>query len=117
MAWVTTMADHQLSLSAMTIAELQQGVECARIHAPYKALEIERWIDSLSESFQVLALNTAVCRDWARLMHGKSRDLTEDALIAATARVHKLTVATRNTADFRLLDVPLLNPFKVRQEA
>jgi predicted nucleic acid-binding protein len=50
-------------------------------------------------------------REWARLMHGRSDTLYEDALIAATARVHGLTVVTRNLADFRAFDVPLLNPF------
>ena len=45
-------------------------------------------------------------------MHRKSQTVYEDAMIAATAKVHGLTVVTRNTADFKLFGVPLLNPFK-----
>jgi toxin FitB len=50
-------------------------------------------------------------REWARLMNGKSDTLLEDAMIAATARVHGLTVASRNERDFATLGVTLLNPF------
>ena len=50
-------------------------------------------------------------REWARLMHGRPDTLYEDAMIAATARVHGLTVVTRKVADFRGFDVPLLDPF------
>jgi hypothetical protein len=51
-------------------------------------------------------------RAWARLMHARSDTLVEDAMIAATARVHGLTVVTRNVRDFRVFDVPLLDPFE-----
>lgn len=50
----------------------------------------------------------------AKLMHGRSDDLYEDAMIAATAIRHGLTVATRNVGDFRHFDVELLNPFAAR---
>jgi predicted nucleic acid-binding protein len=50
-------------------------------------------------------------REWARLMNAKSDTLVEDAMIAATARVHGLTVATRNERDFAAFGVALLNPF------
>ena len=45
-------------------------------------------------------------------MHRRFDTLHEDAMIAATARLHQLTVATRNTVDFQLFDVPLINPFE-----
>jgi toxin FitB len=53
-------------------------------------------------------------REWARLMAGKSDDLTRDAMVAATARVHRLTVATRNIKDFRHFPVEVFNPFQYR---
>ena len=48
---------------------------------------------------------------WAKLMHRRSDTLYEDAMIAATAKVHGLTVATRNVADFQALGFEVLNPF------
>ena len=53
-------------------------------------------------------------REWARLSHGRSDNLIEDAMIAATAIVHRLTVATRNVRDFVKLGVPILDPFKAK---
>ena len=50
-------------------------------------------------------------REWARLMHGRSDTITEDAMIAATATVHRLTVITRNVRDFSQLGVEIQNPF------
>ncbi len=56
-------------------------------------------------------MDTAVFRAWARLMHGRSDTLADDARIAATAIVHNLIVVTRNVRDFQPFDVPTLNPF------
>jgi predicted nucleic acid-binding protein len=51
-------------------------------------------------------------REWGRIIDRKPDELLEDAMIAATARVNHLIVATRNEADFKRLDVRILNPFK-----
>lgn len=66
-------------------------------------------------AYNVLPMDAAVFRDWARLMHRKSDTLYEDAMIAATARVHGLTVVTHNVADFNALGVAVLNPFETRE--
>ena len=60
---------------------------------------------------QVPAMDSAVCREWAKLMHRRSETLVEDAFIAATASVHRLVVVTRNVRDFKTLGVNTLNPF------
>ena len=57
-------------------------------------------------------MDAACFREWARLMEGKSDHLLEDAMIAATARVHALKVASRNENDFDHFRVDLVNPFK-----
>ncbi len=61
---------------------------------------------------RILPMDTQCFREWGRIMDNKQPDLLEDAMIAATARVHRLIVATRNERDFAQLDVRVLNPFK-----
>jgi predicted nucleic acid-binding protein len=105
------LRDDQLFLSAVTLGELQAGIERVRPQDARKAHEIESWVDQLADSIQVLPMDALCFREWARLMNGKSDTLLEDAMIAATARIHGLTVATRNEGDFDALGVSLLNPF------
>jgi predicted nucleic acid-binding protein len=111
-AWLTDLRDEQVFLSAVTIGELQSGVEMTRRQDPEKASLIESWIDQIETSYQVLPMDSACFREWGRLMHGKSDHLIEDGMIAATARTHDLVVATRNENDFKQLNVRVFNPFK-----
>jgi toxin FitB len=111
-AWINSLRDDQLYLSAVTMGELQAGIERTRGQNAAKAREIEEWADQLEESYHVLPMDARCFREWARLMQGKPDHLLEDVMIAATARVHSLKVATRNERDFELLDVGIVNPFK-----
>jgi predicted nucleic acid-binding protein len=113
-AWLEARAEEQLFISAVTMGELQAGVERTRRTDGEKAREIEAWVNQLDETLRVLPMNTACFREWARLMDGRSDALIEDAMIAATARVHGLTVATRNVRDFASLEVDLVNPFSTK---
>jgi predicted nucleic acid-binding protein len=99
-------------LSAVTLGELQAGIEKTRRQDPRKAEEIERWLDLLAAVYEVLPMDGQCFRDWARIMDGKPPDLVEDAMLAATARVHGLIVATSNERDFKQLEVRSFNPFK-----
>ena len=114
MAWISAKDASSLYLSAMTIAELQRGVEMTRERDDEKAGQIEAWLEQLTLTGQVLAMDAAVCRAWAKLMHRRSDTLVEDAFIAATASVHRLVVVTRNVRDFKTLGVDTLNPFERR---
>lgn len=111
LAWLTAVDDAALYLSAVTLGEIQAGIEITREQDPAKASEIESWLEQISQVYSVLAMDGAVFRRWARLMHRRSDTLYEDAMIAATAQVHGLTVVTRNVPDFESLGVQPLNPF------
>jgi predicted nucleic acid-binding protein len=113
-AWVAALNPRQIYVPAIALYELQAGVELTRRQDPEKAVEIENWIDSLSGLDQILPMDTECFRLCARFMHGKSGDLFADAMIAATASVYRLTVATRNTKDYRPFQVPVVNPFSNR---
>ncbi|NMG50880.1 PIN domain-containing protein [Azoarcus communis] len=110
-AWLESLDDDQLYLSAVTLGEIQAGIELTREQDPDKAKEIEVWLELVAGAYNVLPMEAATFRAWARLMHRKSDTLYEDAMIAATARVHGLTVATRNVSDFNALGLEVFNPF------
>jgi predicted nucleic acid-binding protein len=110
--WLQAVADTDLHISAVTIGEIQAGVELTREQDEAKAAEIEQWLELVSSSYSVIPMDASAFRVWARLMHRASDTLYEDAMIAAIAKVHKLTVVTRNVADFKPFGVDIFNPFK-----
>ena len=115
-SWLQSTADADLHVSAVTLGEIQAGIELTREQDARKATEIEAWADLVAAAYNVLPMDGETFRARARLMHRKSDTFYEDAMIAATAIVHKLTIVTRNVADFAHFDVSLLNPFETRQD-
>ena len=110
-SWLKTIADEDLHLSAVTLGEIQAGIEVTREQDQQKAAAIEAWADQVAKTYNVLTMDAPTFRLWATLMHRQSNTVYEDAMIAATAIRHKLTVVTRNVRDFARFNVAVFNPF------
>jgi hypothetical protein len=104
-----------LFLSVLTLGELRKGVAARRRADPVSADRLGIWVDSIETTFadRVLPVGMAAARLWGELTAGRSLPVI-DALIAATAIVHGLTLVTRNTRDVELTGVPLVDPWQVR---
>ncbi len=113
LAWLQSIDDKDLYLSAVTLAEIQAGIEITRDQDLQRAAELETWLDQVAATYNILPLDGIAFRAWAKLMHRKSDTLYEDAMIAAIAQVNNLVVVTQNIADFKNFGVSLLNPFEV----
>lgn len=109
--WIKDIPADRMFLSAVTVGEIQAGIEITREQDTAKAQELEAWLDYVVASYGVLPMDAAAFKEWARLKHRRSDTILEDAMIAATAKVNRLTVATRNVRDFRDFDVEVVDPF------
>ncbi len=110
-AWFASVKTEAVSIPAVVIGEIQAGVEKTRRQDLAKAQEIEQWLERLLLFYTVVPMDAPIFREWARLMATESDVLMRDAMIAATARLQGLTVATRNIRDFASFDVATFNPF------
>ncbi len=114
LAWLASVSDDDLRVSAVTIGEIQTGIELTRQMDKAKADEIEAWLERITATYNLLPMDARIFRYWAKLIHGRSDTLAEDAMIAATALVHNLTIVTRNIRDFEQFGVPTFDPFAFR---
>ncbi len=112
-AWAASVSPAGLFLSAITILELETGTLLIERRDPVQGAILRAWLNNHvlpAFSGRVLAVDTAVAQCCASLHVPDSRH-DRDALIAATALVHSMTVVTRNVADFEPTGVPILNPW------
>ena len=110
MAFLRAAGEHNLHISAVTLGELQAGIEITRQQDPERAAAID-WVDGVKTNWKVLPMDGVIFRRWAKLMHRRSSALTYDAMIAATALVHEFQIVTRNVKDFRPFGVATLDPY------
>jgi predicted nucleic acid-binding protein len=111
--WYVTIDDADLYLSVLLLGEIRKGIELARFRDPDKANALERWLKAVGEAFQgrILAVDQIVAEEWGR-MNAPDPIPTVDGLLAATAKVNGLTLATRNVADLARTGASLVNPFE-----
>ncbi len=112
-AWYARLRDADLYLSVLVLGEIRKGIEAVRPRDPAKAEAIEAWLREVDASFgdRVLAVDRAVTDEWGRMSALRPIPVV-DGLLAATAKVHRLTLATRNDADVTGLGAKVLNPFR-----
>jgi predicted nucleic acid-binding protein len=112
--WAATQSPVRQFISVVSIMELRIGADLLARRDPIQGSVLDHWLDGkVISSFgeRILPIDLAVARRCAAL-HVPDPRPDRDALIAATALVHGLTVATRNTRDFEPMGVPLLNPWE-----
>ena len=112
--WIAHVPLEQIFKSAVTVGEIQAGIEITRERDKAKAEELESWLDTVLVSYGVLPMDASAFREWARLMYKRSDAISEDAMIAATSVLHRLTVVTRNVRYFERLGVEFEDPFESR---
>ena len=116
-AWYASIENSNLYLSVLVTGEIRRGIERARRRDPARAAVFEAWLADVAAAFgdRILPIDRAVADEWGRLSAVRTIPVA-DALLAATAKVHGMTLATRNEADLAGLGADILNPFKAAEE-
>jgi toxin FitB len=111
--WYASIEDSDLFLSVLVLGEIRRGVELARRNDSAKADALGKWLQRVEDAFsaRILLVDAAVAHEWGRM--SATRPLAViDGLLAATAKVHGLTLATRNEQNVRGLGAGIVNPFE-----
>jgi toxin FitB len=114
-AWYVSIEATEIYLSVLVLGEIRKGVERARVPNLERATKLEAWLSRVREAFtgRILVVDEAVADEWGR-MSAKRPLPGADGLLAATAKVHGLTLVTRNTKDVADLGADILDPFEAR---
>jgi predicted nucleic acid-binding protein len=112
-AWFALIDDHDIYLSVLVLGEIRKGVERARRTDAAQARAFEKWLSTIKESYgeRILPIDQMVADEWGRMSAIRPVP-TVDTLLAATAKVHRMTLATRNVADVTGLGADVMNPFE-----
>lgn len=111
-AWFAAVGDHELYLSVVVTGEIRRGVELVRSREPDGATSLEGWLEAVHEAYEdrILPIDASVADEWGRMTAMRTVPVL-DGLLAATAKVHGLTLVTRNVADVEGLGASVLDPF------
>ena len=109
--WIDRIRNDRLFVTAVTVGELQAGIEITRESDMEKAEQLSRWLETVVAGYNIISMEAPDFREWARLKHRKPASLFQDAMIAAMARIRGMIVVTRNIRDFSIFEVDTLNPF------
>jgi toxin FitB len=111
--WYASVDDLAVYLSILVLGEIRKGIERARPNAPAQAQALETWLATIRDSFadRILPVDQSVAEEWGRMTAKRSVPVI-DALLAATAKVHRMTLATRNFSDVAGLGADIVNPFE-----
>lgn len=114
-AWLASVSPDDLFISAISIGEIERGVERQRAVDPAFAAALGEWLDVVLRNYdeRILPLGVDIVRRWGRLL-AQTGNNGLDLAIAATALEHGLTIATRNVSDFAATGATLLDPFEPR---
>jgi toxin FitB len=112
--WVAQTPVQEIGTSVIVLAEIRRGVELKRRHDRTQAEALDRWLAQMRLRLgnRVLPIDEPIAEAWARLSVPHPLPLI-DGLLAATVKVHGLTLVTRNTADVARTGVSVLNPFEL----
>ena len=111
-SWFAGLAEEEVFLSALTLGEIRRGIESVRRRDPAAAEVLEGWLGSISDAHgeRVLPVDAAVAEEWGRMNVPDPLPVV-DGLLAATAKVAGLVLATRNLDDVHRCGVDLIDPF------
>lgn len=111
--WFENISDDSVYLSVLVLGEIRKGIESKRLRDKAQAVALEKWLANVSEAFgeRILTVNEAIADEWGRMSAIRSLSVI-DGLLAATARVHRMTLVTRNISDVTGLGALVLNPFE-----
>ena len=111
-SWFETIPEDEFFLSVLVLGEIRRGIERIRVHDPSSARSLQKWLEEISTDFaeRILDVDIAVADQWGRLGLQQPAPVL-DALLAATALVHDLTVATRDGDGFKNTGARFIDPF------
>lgn len=114
-SWFEEVADDEIHLSVLTVGELRRGINSIERRDATTARVLDGWLRGVVEGFheRVLPIDQAVAEEWARMSVAYSLAAVV-GLLAATAKVHGLTLVTRNTKDVARTGIHCVNPFRDR---